>query len=177
LSCNGKYKNENATLKNDSIIIKQSTPRQDTALASLYSLAIKKYIETVQFTQKVKFDTLYFGKHSYGKADDFPDITLPKQIEKTQIYLVDPDTGATIQNKNFSSVYINLMGFVDVNNANFIFITFTNGFKHQYDYFIDFNYDSKTNKYILKTIEFEDYRQHKGEKPHRSTVYNDGKYL
>jgi hypothetical protein len=176
VACIEKTKNRVDSMKNDTTSIQQNNEIQDPSLASIYSLAIKQFIETVKKKDNIQFDTLYFGKHVYGQADDFPDITLPKQIVNTQILLIDPDKANHIWSQNINSIYINLMGFVEKNNAKFIFITFTNGFKHQYDYTFDFNFNANENKFDLNKIEFEDYRNFEGKKPSSQLIFSNGKY-
>ena len=176
-ACNEKHKTENTVAQHDTTTSNQVTQHKDTALASIYSMAIKKFIETVQLKQKINFDTLYFGKHAYGQADDFPDITLPMQINNTQIFLISPEQGDSIQKNNLHAYYINLIGNVENYNAKFNFITFTNGFSHQFDYTIDFNFDSTVQNYRLNMIEFEDYLKFQGKKPKHERIYADGKFL
>jgi hypothetical protein len=145
-------------------------------LTSIYSLAIKQFIETVIKKDKIHFDTLYFGKHVYGQADDFPAIELPEEIANTQIRLIDPEPGTKMQQKNNAMVYINMMGWVDKVNASFILVTFSNGGQHQYDYFIDYNYNSATKQYDLSSIAIEDYHNLKENKPKHISLYSEGKY-
>jgi hypothetical protein len=155
-------------------IIKNQLPKVE--LTSIYSLAIKQYIETVIKKDKIHFDTLYFGKHVFGQADDFPDIELPAAISNTQIRLIDPEIGATLQQKNNAMVYINMMGFVDQVNASFIMVNFSNGGQHQYDYFIDFDYNISTKEYYLTKIAMEDYRNITENKRKHISLYSEGKY-
>ena len=68
------------------------------------------------------------------------------------------------------------MGWVDKEEAAFMFVVFTNGAEHQYDYFINFTYNNSTNKYELDKIAFENYLHSNGQKPTRITIYKDGKY-
>jgi hypothetical protein len=119
---------------------------------------------------------LYFGKHVYGQADDFPDIELPIAIANTQIRLISPEEGTQMQQANKNIVYINMMGWVDKVNASFILVTFSNGAKHQYDYFIDYNFNSTEKQYELSSIAIEDYRALINNKPKRISLFNNGKY-
>jgi hypothetical protein len=162
------------TSEKQASIFKNQLPKEE--LTSIYSLAIKQYIETVIKKDKIHFDTLYFGKHVYGQADDFPAIELPKEIANTQIRVIDPELGAKLQQKNNALVYINMMGWVDQVNASFILVTFTNGGQHQYDYFIDYDYNNSTKEYYLTKIAMEDYRKLTENKPKHISLYSDGKY-
>lgn len=170
-------------LFNDSIMgqkaQKTNTAKNDLSkneLTMIYSLAIKQFIGTAQKKDKTHFDTLYFGKHVFGQADDFPDIELPTKIENTQIRLIDPALGLSLQQKNKAMVYINMMGWVDKVNASFIFVIFSNGGQHQYDYFIDYNYNSKAKAYCLTKIDFEDHQQVNDKKPKHISLFCNGMF-
>jgi hypothetical protein len=153
-----------------------STVQKDE-LTKIYVQAITEFIKAAYKSDKTTFDTLYFGKHVYGQPDDFPDIELPETIENTQIRLVTPEVGQKKQTERKSLVYVNMMGWVEKENAQFTLVVFTNGFKHQYDYFINFNFNTSTNNFVLDKIDFENYLDYSGQKPKRINVYNDGKYV
>ena len=74
-------------------------------------------------------------------------------------------------------VYVNMIGWVDKENAQFVLVVFTNGIEHQYDYYINFNFNTSTNNFVLDKIEFENYLHLHGQKPKRTTVYKDGQYV
>jgi hypothetical protein len=76
-----------------------------------------------------------------------------------------------------SFVYVNLMGWVDNKQAEFVFVVLANGAEHQYDYFINFNYNISSDSYELDRIELENYIQLSGQKPKRTTIYKDDKYV
>ena len=124
-------------------------------LVKNYSQAIAEFIKAVNKKHKTSFDTLYFGKHVYGQPDDFPDIELPGKIENTQIRLVTPEIGLKIQKKRESLVYINLMGWIDKEKAEFIFVAFSNGGDHQYDCFINFKFNARQKVFELENLRFE----------------------
>ncbi|NVO03037.1 MAG: hypothetical protein HXX09_10095 [Bacteroidetes bacterium] len=146
-----------------------------TDLAKIYSQAIAEFIKAAFKKDKTTFDTLFFGKHVYGQPDDFPDIELPQTIEKTQIRLIAPELGQKKQAERKSLIYVNMIGWVDNEKAEFVLVVFTNGGEHQYDYFINFIANASTNKFELDKIEFENYLNLKGEKPKRTNVYKDEK--
>ena len=154
-----------------------SLTMQEDELKKIYTQAIAEFIKAAYKKDKTTFDTLYFGKHIYGQPDDFPDIELPKTIEKTQIRLVVPEVGQKIQIDRKSLVYVNMMGWIDKQQAAFLFVVFSNGAEHQYDYFINFTYNTSTNKFELDEVAFESYLQLNGQKPKRITIYKDGKYV
>lgn len=125
-------------------------PKANNAgLTKIYNRAISDYITEVHKQGVMAFDTLFFGKRNNGQPDDFPDIALAKTIKNIKIRLVDPDIGKKLQEEKRSRVYINLMGWVDKNNAKFIFVTFSNGFGHKFDCYIDYKYNSKLKEFDL----------------------------
>lgn len=146
-------------------------------LTKIYTQAIAEFIKAAYKKDKTTFNTLYFGKHIYGQPDDFPDIELPEIIEKTQIRLVIPEVGQKKQAERKSLVYVNMMGWVEKEKAEFILVVFTNGGEHQYDYYIYFSFNTSTNKFDLDKIEFENYLHFNGQKPKRIIIYNDGKFI
>lgn len=152
-------------------------PVKNNDLKKIYTQAITEFIAIVYRRDQTIFDTLYFGKRAFGQPDDFPDIELPESIDKTQLRLVSPEVGQQLQTERKSLVYINLMGWVDVAQANFIFVVFTNGFEHQYDYYIDFVFSPSSHNFELDQIAFEDYLHLNGEKPNRLIIYKDDKYM
>ena len=154
-----------------------SLTMQKDELTKIYTQAISEFIKAAYKKDKTTYDTLYFGKHVYGQPDDFPDIELPQTIEKTQIRLLAPEVGQKKQTERKSLVYVNMMGWVDNEKAEFVLVVFTNRGEHQYDYFINFIVKASTNKFELDKIEFENYLHLNGQKPKRSTIYKDGKYV
>lgn len=149
---------------------------QKDELTKIYTRAITEFIKAAYNKDKTIIDTLYFGKHTFGQPDDFPDIELPSTIEKTQIRIVAPEVGLKKQATRKSLFYVNILGWVDKERAEFVLVVFTNGAEHQYDYFINFNYNTSSNNYELEKIEFENYLNFNGQKPQRITIYKDGKY-
>jgi hypothetical protein len=150
---------------------------QNDKLTKIYIQSIAEFIKTAYKKDKTTFDTLYFGKHRYGQTDDFPDIELPETIEKTHIRLVSPEVGLKKQKEKKSLVYVNMMGWVDKVNASFLFVVFTNRCEHQYDYTINFNFNTSSDKFELDKIEYENYLHSNGQKPKRITLYKDGNYI
>jgi len=132
--------------------------KQKHDLTKIYSQAIGDYIKFVNKEYNLTFDTLFFGKRQFGQADDFPDIELPAIIENTNIKLISPEQGKKIQTERKLSFYINLIGWVDSDNAEFIFITFSNGFAHQFDCFINYNYNTKKQVFEVANSNFKNFQ-------------------
>jgi hypothetical protein len=130
-------------------------------LTKIYSQAISEYIKAVNKEYTLNFDTLFFGKHVYGQPDDFPEIELPETIAGIPIRLVTPEIGLEKQKARKSLFYINLIGFVNEETAEFIFVTFSNGCEHQYDCFINYKYNAKLKELALDHVRLENYRYKK----------------
>lgn len=131
--------------------------KPETDLAKIYSQAIGDYLRIVNHDYKLTFDTLFFGKHQYGQPDDFPDIELPAVIEKTNIKLLSPEQGTKKQNENKTSFYINLIGWVEPDQADFVFVTFSNGMAHQFDGHLQYVYNISQQAYERKSSWFENF--------------------
>ena len=153
--------------KNDSLII------GEVELAKIYSQAIEEYLRAVSEKEKTNFDTLFLGKQI-----NFPEIDLPATIGRTRIRLLGQEE---IGNKKSiysqSSPYINLIGFVEVDKAEFIFVTFYPEFHHQYDCYIDFRYDSEKKEFDLDKLRIEVLIRNKEGKAEHYAVYEDGKHV
>lgn len=123
-------------------------------LTKIYTKAIADFIKSANTKNNSNFDTLFFGKRRNGQADDFPDIELARTIENTHIRLITPVQVAKKQKEIKSRIYINLMGWVNATNAEFIFVVFSNGFAHQYDYHLNYTYNKKAKVFELSKLEF-----------------------
>lgn len=149
--------NSSTTRQNANTFSTDSKTVSKDELTKIYSQSISEYIKAVSKEYKINFDTLFFGKHIYGQADDFPDIELPETIENTQIRLLTPEVGLQKQKERKSLFYINLIGFVNYEKAEFIFVTFSNGCEHQYDCFVHYKYNAKLKEFELDNLRFENY--------------------
>ncbi|HPS61937.1 MAG TPA: hypothetical protein PLK82_02690, partial [Bacteroidales bacterium] len=107
-------------------------------LEKTYVQAIGDFINAANAMNPAPFDTLWFGNRKDGLPDDFPDINLPREIERTQIRLITPAEGEKSQKQRPSRIYINLVGWVDRAKAEFMFVVFSAGFRHQYDYHLTY---------------------------------------
>lgn len=127
-------------------------------LEKIYAIAIEDYIRAAKKDYRLDFDTLVFGKHVYGQPDDFPDITLPSTIADTHIRLVTPEAGQSMVQADKSLVFINLMGWVTQENAEFLFVTFSNGFAHQFDCSINYDFNAQSKAFELDSLSFKNYQ-------------------
>jgi hypothetical protein len=126
-------------------------------LTKIYVQSISDYIKAVNRDYALQFDTLFFGKHVYGQPDDFPDIELPKTIENTPIRLVTPELGTQKQRMDKASFLVNLIGWVNTETAEFIFVTFSNNNEHQFDYYLNYNYNTQSSAFVLDKIRFDNF--------------------
>lgn len=168
--------NSSATNQQEDTFARDNLSLAMEELTNIYTQAIAEFIKATYQKDNTTFDTLYFGKHIYGQPDDFPDIELPQIIENTQIRLISPELGQKKQAVQKKLVYVNMMGWVDKEKAEFVLVVFSNGGQHQYDYFINFIADNLT-KFELDKIEFESYADIIGQKPMRTTIYKDHHYI
>lgn len=148
---------------------------QKENLTKIYDQAIQEFIKSAYKYNKTTFDTLYFGKRVNGQPDDFPNIELPEKIENVHIRLVTPEQGEKLMLENKNRKYVNLVGFIEREKAEFIFVVFSDGLTHQYDYFLNFYNNSSTNKFELDKIDFENYLQSDGQKPKRISIFKERK--
>lgn len=123
-------------------------------LTKTYSKAIGDFVKAAKKRNKIGFDTLFIGKRTNGQSDDFPDIILPETIEKVYIKLITPDAGLKSQHERKSRIYLNIIGWVNKDYAEFIFVVFSNGFEHQYDYKLNYKYNSQKKEFDLEKIQF-----------------------
>lgn len=158
IGCSTQPVNNPSTEKQQTII----APANNNAISNddltrIYNRSIADYIKAVNETYKIKFDTLYFGKRNFGQPDDFPDIQLPETIHNTPIRLVTPDVGMQKQQEQPQSFYINLIGWVNNPNAEFLFVAFSDGFKHQFDCHIEYDYDAGLRDYKINDLQFKNF--------------------
>lgn len=117
-----------------------------------FSQAIEDYIKAEYKKDKTKYDTLFFGKHK-----EFPDIALPPVIENTKIMVITPEEADRKRKNNKSMVYINMFGWFSKDQTEFLMVTFFPGYTHQYDYSINYKYNSKTEAFEMGNIQFKNF--------------------
>jgi hypothetical protein len=162
---------------NIDVSVADSNSVSKSSLTKIYSQAIADYIKAVYKKDKTVFDTLFFVKRKFGQADDFPDIELPGTIENTKIRLIVPEVGNRLQEERKSRVYINMIGWVEKKKAEFIFVTFSNGFEHKYDFYSNYMLSNTQNEFVLEKSRIEVLiLNKKGEAGHYA-VYEDGNYV
>ncbi len=115
-----------------------------------YTQALNDYIIEIKKQKLVLSDTLFIADRKNGQADDFPEISLPKELNGFKLVLIDLDKAKVLQEENRTNIYINLVGWIEKNKAEFIFVTFSNGFEHQFD--IKLNYTIDTVHHSMKLI-------------------------
>lgn len=116
--------------------------------------AISVYLEAVKQSGLPSPDTLFLGRNP-----DFPEVTLPDAMYHTRIVVLPEDkTDSCRLSYRLTSPYINLMGWINRETAEFLFITFYPGFQHQYDHRIIFQRNTVENGFSLSNVQMEDYR-------------------
>jgi hypothetical protein len=71
--------------------------------------------------------------------------------------LISPEDSLKKQKASKSLVYINLVGWVNQEAAEFIFVIFSNGGEHQYDCFINYKYDPEQKVFRIDDLRYEYY--------------------
>lgn len=148
-------------------------------LTNMYVKAIQDYIEAIHQKDKTAFDTLYFANRKMGGPDDFPDIELPKKISGVEIVLLsfgEAHTDKINQYKETSPV-INLMGWVDKEKAEFIFVTFFPEFNHKYDCYINYKINSERKDYEMEKLTIRVLVKDKNGKADHFAIYQDAKHI
>lgn len=122
-----------------------------------YTLAIGEYIKTMHLKDKTSFDTLFFGKH-----EDFPDITLPTEIENTKIMVLTNVEAEKKYANRRSITYINMIGDFTKDMSLFKLIVFKTEKVSEkinwwplFDYNVNFNYSLDTKVFTKETSNFE----------------------
>lgn len=140
---------------------------QKKRMVKVYAQAIADYLKAAEEHNQMKYDTLFFGRHV-----DFPDIDLPATIKGTQIFVLS--TEEIEKNKavySKSAPYINLLGWVNDDRAEFIAVTFFPEFRHQYDYFINYTYTTELKEFQLEELAYETYADLEEAKPKHMVIY------
>lgn len=172
VACSTTFSEKEQTIKttSDSILIKNQLPNSiavdsnqvlKVALTSAYVKAIQDFMDALYQKNKTVFDTLFFIKRNNGEPDDFPDIQLPQSIKQTKLILLTQQQADNHQQLYCkSSPCINLIGQIEKDSAEFIFIIFYPSYKHQYDCYSSYKFNSVKKSYELKklTIELQPHR-------------------
>lgn len=121
----------------------------------IYTQAIEKYIEAVYQKNQTKIDTLFIINRKNGQADDFPDINLPTSLKQTKLFLLSQEES---NNQKYlfkkTSPCVNIIGWIEEQKAEFVFVTFFPEFKHQYDCHLLYKYNSSKKDYIFEQFNF-----------------------
>lgn len=140
--------------------------------ARVYSQAIAEYVKAVYKKDQSRFDTLFLGKHA-----DFPNVELPARIENTNIVLVMPEDGLTRMQNGNSLAFVNMVGDITEDSAEFVMVTFLGSARHEYDYFVDFEYNKERREFETVDSRFENYIYSKDGMLERIETYKDGKIV
>ena len=70
------------------------------------------------------------------------------------IQLISPEVGTIKQKERKTRIYINMIGWVDKERAEFLFYFFSNGFNQQYNYTINYKYNTKLKAFELDKLQF-----------------------
>lgn len=150
------------------IALSDSMSLKPPQFESLFVSAITEYINVMKQKEGIVVHTLFFGKNV-----DFPDVQLPDTINHVRIMVLPEDrVNAMKLSYSRTSPYVNAVGWINQDAAEFIFVTFYPEFKHQFDYHVYFRRNEKENGFILNEVQLEDYRRMEQGKPERIRIDN-----
>lgn len=150
------------------MVVSDSMLPQSTQLESLFVSAIAEYINVMKQKEGIIVNTLFFGKNA-----DFPDVQLPDTINHVRIMVLSENIADAMKlSYSRTSPYVNAVGWINQDTAEFIFVTFYPEFKHQFDYHVYFRRNEKENGFILNEVQLEDYRRVEQGKPERIRIDN-----
>lgn len=130
--------------------VKEEVDEEDNNdLSGIYTQALMEYLKGLEEKYGSKFDTLYIGE-----GMDSVKLTFPPVISHCQIRRLYFTEATSVVNPK--AAYVNLVGWVDYLNAEFIIVTFKNGGKPQHNCKMNFNYDNNKKKFILNSFRFEE---------------------
>lgn len=122
------------------------SPDKDTIISiteKFYITTIEDFIKALSSQGLLSKDTLFFIDRKNNQPDDFPDIKLPDKIFDTQISITKPENNR--EDLTHSRTHINMIGWIENERAEFVFIYFSNGYKHQFDYSVTYHVDAEKN--------------------------------
>ncbi|MFM7155040.1 MAG: hypothetical protein ACKOZV_13055 [Bacteroidota bacterium] len=151
----------------------------NTVLTNMYIRAIRDYMDGVYQKDSTLFDTLYFADRKTGGPDDFPDITLPREIGKTKIVMLPVTSAYEAPEIQFEETkpLINLMGWIDETKAEFIFVIFFPGYHHRYDCHINYSFLPVEKDYQLEKLTIEVLMGGENGKAGHFSIYQKGKHV
>ena len=158
--------------------LSKDTSDAQKLLTEAYIQAIKHFITAVEEKDHLSMDTLFIAKRRNGQPDDFPDLELPATIQNVAICLVADN--AVAQPKHLfrpKAPFVNMMGWVEEAQAEFLFVAFYPEFKHQYDCYLNYNYDTQNKTFVLESQRIEVVINGADGKPDHLAVYEKGKYV
>lgn len=132
-----------------SVTAPDSSAKARSFIAARYEQAIGDFIGATFKRDRCKLDTLFVLDHTYGSPDDFPDIELPKAISGTIVCkLTDSATKESAKNAfKKQTPAVNIIGWVDRTNAEFVFVVFYPGYQHRFDYQSKFVYRPESKRF------------------------------
>jgi hypothetical protein len=117
-----------------------------------YAQAIKEYLDATHKRDGSVFDTLLIGKRP-----DFPEISLPARVGNTVIMLLTTKEVDKKRKQNKKLVFVNLIGTVTNELADFMVVTFYPGYTHQYDCIIGLKYNGTSHIFQRDYVHFKNY--------------------
>jgi hypothetical protein len=168
-----EQKDTNITVASDKVSLNR------TELAQLYSKTIGDFMQLVEQKDQLVFDTLFLSERKLGTEDNFPEFDLPERIGNTSIIMVSTGKSPEKYKSHFkkTSPFINLMGWANKTDAEFIFVTFYPEFKHQYDCYLSYVYEPSKKEFELQEERLEVLNGNPLNSTPHFAIYKQGKHI
>lgn len=115
-----------------------------------YCQAVAEYIKAVYNRDNPVPDTLYLGKNP-----EYPDIQLPASISNVPVKLMTADAAETYLKNRKGWVFLNVIGWPEQENPEFLIVTFFEGWKPQHNCHLYFSHIPTGNDLLLDSLKFE----------------------
>ncbi|MGE0568836.1 MAG: hypothetical protein AB7O73_12895 [Bacteroidia bacterium] len=105
-------------------------------ITKTYINALQDYILNIGAEKNIQFDTLYLINRKNAGEDNFPDINLPQTINNVGIVMLSEEEANTSKKLYYKqrTPCINLIGWINKFDADFMFVTFFHDFQFQFNY-------------------------------------------
>lgn len=157
-----------------------NNPMDKDELTKMYVRAIHDFMNAQYDKDKTVYDTLFIIQSRSGSTDDFPDIQLPEKLDQTVLKLISEEDANSNQFRHIpdeTSPCINVIGWLDDITAEFIFVVFYPEFKHQYDCYIQYNFNDLKKDYEVAELRIEVLIYDMNNKPDHFAVFQNGKHI
>lgn len=121
-----------------------------TDLTRRYCQAVAEYIKAVYNQNNPAPDTLFLGK-----SPEYPDMALPARISNVPVKLISAEAAKTYLAGRTSWIYLNVIGWREDTDPEFLIVTFFEGWKPQHNCHLNFSHRNENGEYQLDSLKFE----------------------